>query len=242
MDRRLLAFALLSTLAIVGAPSCADTLDGDGDGEDGGSGGGTESKSCEDFEDADGDIVEIKFHNNSATEEIYISTWCDIPDRPQFKLLRAEDESEVKIDSTCEAGGTCGDLQSDREVTCPMSVCEVGNLIKIDPGATYTFPWPATEQVLEQMSASCYDESKEAMAGPDCWQKIPLKEIPLIATGEYYRRIDVEQGAGCPCTLSTGMPGVCEIDPATCDLYGGNPDLPRVPFNPANSSEIVFEL
>jgi hypothetical protein len=241
MHRRLLAFGLLSALAIVGAPSCADTLDGDGDGEDGGSGGGSGSKSCEDFEDADGDIVEIKFHNNSVTEEIYISTWCNIPERPAFTLLRVEDESEVKIDSSCEAFGTCGDMQSDREVTCTQEICEV-KLFKVDPGATYTFPWPATEQVLAQMQASCYDETKKDMAGPDCWHKIPLREEALIATGEYYNLIDVEQGAGCPCTVSTAMPGVCEINPATCDLYSGNPALPEVIFHPGSDSEIVFEL
>lgn len=237
MHRRWLAFAFLSALAIVGAPSCAETLDGDdGDGDgDGGSGGGDGPKSCNDYLDATDPTIEVKFVNDG-TEEIYISTPCDVPNRPEFFL------SGVNIDPDCELGGTCGDLRSeDKVVTCPSQPCERGDFIKIEAGQTYTFPWVATQLELAEMPESCYAESKQDLVASQCWRRVALEEGEYTVSGMYYRRIDLMNGQECPCTL-TVQPGVCIVDVNTCTAVGANPDLTPVDVNLPSDGEIVFHI
>src|SRR5687767_499363 len=112
-----LSCAVLAMAAVLAGASCANTIDGGG--SDGG-GGGSDDNSCSKYDDAVGDEVLVHFQN-AGTEEIYLSTWCGKPDRPQFSLLRSG--SEVKIDDSCSDssytnGGTCTDKQEGNNTDC----------------------------------------------------------------------------------------------------------------------------
>ncbi len=233
-----LSCALLAMASVVASTSCANTIDGNGN--DGGGGSSGSGDSCSKYDDAVGDEVLVHFQN-TGDEEIYISTWCGKPDRPQFSLLRSG--NEVKIDDSCSDnnytnGGTCTDKQEGNDTDCSSDICEVGELIRIEGGATYSFAWSATEQLLAPMPAECYDAPVEE----ECWRKIKLEPGDYTVTGQYYRRIDVEQGQGCPCELVTDTDGVCTVDKNTCDLYTGNPDLPLVDVTLPNEEGIVFVI
>ncbi len=232
-----LSCAGLAMAAVLAGASCANTIDGGGN--DGG-GGGSDGNNCSEYDDAVGDEVLVHFQN-AGTEEIYLSTWCGKPDRPQFSLLRGG--NEVKIDDSCSEGnytngGTCTDKQEGNNTDCSSDICEVGELIRIERDMTYTFAWNATEQVLASMPGDCYTAPEEAQ----CWQKIKLEPGDYKATGQYYRRIDVEQGAGCPCELTTDTDGVCIVDKNTCALYTGNPALPVVDVTLPSSDGILFVI
>ena len=221
---------LLSSLS-----GCAKTLDGD-DGDSGG-GAGSSVSTCDDFADARGPDVAVRFRNDGE-EEIYLSTFCNVPSRPSFTLLR--DGSEVWLEPTaCE--GTCGDARSDAAPYCPSFDCaDLGPLMRIDPGATYEFVWEATEIELTEMPADCYDASKTIENL--CSQRVDLKEGSFVAVGSYVTRAQTPGAMGCPCALTGATSGVCQVDKDLCYLTGGDQALPEVQVDLPSAAVIEFAI
>ncbi|MBL9024522.1 MAG: hypothetical protein JNL21_20165 [Myxococcales bacterium] len=234
---RKLAVTLSGVLGLLTLAACAKTLDGDAGDGNGGSGAGSAAPTCDDYADARGPDVAVRFRNDGA-EEIYLSTFCNVPNRPSFTLLR--DGSEVRLEPT-ECEGTCGDAQSDAAPYCPAFDCaDLGPLLRIDPGATYEFSWEATEVELSEMPADCYDSSKTAENL--CSRRVDLKEGAFVAVGSYVTRVQTPNGMGCPCVLTGPVAGVCEVDKESCYLTGGDQALPEVEVELPSAGVIEFAI
>jgi hypothetical protein len=241
--RGAVALALAAGAAVL-SPSCAETLDGDDDGE-GGAGGedgsdGPSRTSCDDFSNASPSTIPVTWVNN---RDITIYVWlpqrpCEL--RPQFSLNY--DGLTVQLDRQ-ECVPTCGEYQ-DAPVACESN-CPPAKMIRIEPGAQWTFDWVPVFYDFSQMPEECWHEDQPTDPQPACDTKAVLEDKSYLVVGEYYFDTLVkEPGAGsmdygCACAGGSASP-VCEAV-AGCAAEGSGATVDSEQ-NPQSAGAILIDV
>lgn len=243
--QRCLPLLALATGAAVLSPSCAETLDGDDDGEGGAGGedggGGSGRSSCDDFADASPSTIPVTWVNN---RDITIYVWlpqrpCEL--RPQFALYE-DGNMTVHLDrEACDL--TCGDYQA-APVACE-SGCPTAKMMRIEPGGQWTFDWTPVFYDFSVMPLDCYHDDQPTESEGYCDTKAELEDKSYLVVGEYYFDTLVKApGAGSMdygCACADGSSSlVCEAV-AGCTAEGGGATVDSEQ-NPKSAGAILIDV